>query len=88
MTPDIPTLQAEIAYYREALRGLRGLAVLEAIDSPAWRKAVQQIDEVLEGPLPEIEPAERDDMPSLQQEREMRDAKLDCNHRGAVPRTW
>lgn len=37
-----------------------------------------------------LEEAERmlDDMPTLREEREMRDAKLDSPHRGAVPRTW
>lgn len=31
---------------------------------------------------------EREDVPSLQQERELRDAKLDDPHRGAVPREF
>lgn len=31
---------------------------------------------------------DRDDVPSLQQERELMDLALDDPHRGAVPRTW
>lgn len=84
-------LIAENRALKEALLGVRGLCVLEASNSSewgAWRMAVKQIDATLTqigmnvGMLGE---AERDDVPSLREEREMRDAKLDDPRRGCVP---
>ena len=87
-------LLAENRILKEALLGVRGMAVLEATQSAAWSKAVEQIDMTLaEIGLEEAErdlygERERDDVPSLREEREMRDAFLDDPHRGAVPRDW
>ncbi len=94
MTPDIPTLQAEIAYYRAALRGLRGLAVLEATESVAWRKAVIQIDEVLEGPLPseddwrDREVMRRDMEADIYRREQESENRHNDQHRNAVPKDW